>query len=91
MRPFGRPPMPSAMSRPSEPVEIDSISERLALAELHDRALAEGALDLGEGGVQGLVLVLHAFFLDHFQQRRHWQPPLCLTPPAGAAMRISPR
>src|SRR6185437_8840833 len=63
--------------------------QRLALAELHDRTLAEGPLDLGERRVQGLVLVLHAFFLDQFQRCRHWLPPLCLMAPSGAAMRIS--
>src|SRR5262249_8226881 len=65
--------------------------QRLALAELHDRALAEGALDLGESRVQRLVLVLHAVLrLDHFQNCRHWLPPRCPTPLSGAAMRISP-
>jgi hypothetical protein len=37
----------------SEPVETTSISIGLALAEAHDRALAEGALDLAERGVAG--------------------------------------
>ena len=32
MRPLGKPPMPSAMSRPSEPVETDSISTILPLS-----------------------------------------------------------
>jgi len=82
--------MPSAMSRPSEPVEIDSISTGFALAELHDGALAEGTLDLGESGVQRLVPVFHAFFFDHFQHCGHWLSPRSPTPLSGAAMRISP-
>ena len=45
--------MPSAISSPSEPVEIDfGLHRDLALAETHDRALAEGPLDLAESGVQ---------------------------------------
>jgi hypothetical protein len=60
--------------------------QRLALAELHDRALAEGALDLGESRVQRLVLVLHAVLrIDHFQNCRHWLSPRCPTPLSGAA------
>src|SRR5258707_11494374 len=61
-----------------------------ALAELHDGALAEGALDLGQGGIQRLVLVFHAFFFDHFQHCGHWLSPRSPTPLSGAAMRISP-
>src|SRR4029079_9348778 len=64
--------------------------QRLALAELHDGALAEGALDLSQRCIEGLVLVLHAFLLDHFQHRRHRHPPVCPTPAPKAAMRISP-
>ena len=63
--------MPSAMSSPSEPVEIDFDLQRLALAQLHDGALAESPFDLGQGGVQRLVLVFHAFFFDHFQNCGH--------------------
>ena len=56
-RPRGNPPMPSAISRPSEPVEITSVSTAaLARAELHDRTLAEGAFDLSERRVQCLAL-----------------------------------
>ena len=57
MRPRGRPPMPSAISRPSEPVEIDFDLGDGALAELHHRALAEVALDLAERRGQRLVLI----------------------------------
>ena len=39
----------------------------LALAEPHDRALAEGALDLAEGGVESLVLV-HGFLADNAER-----------------------
>ncbi|MFB0492244.1 hypothetical protein ABIE45_004830 [Methylobacterium sp. OAE515] len=40
----------------------------VVLAEPHDRALAEGTLDLGQGGVNGLGLVLvHRGHVDHFQ------------------------
>ena len=47
--------MPRAMSRPSEPVETTWMSsDHLALAEPHDRALAELLFDLGECGLQGL-------------------------------------
>ena len=39
--------MPSAMSSPREPVEIDRhVFDNAALAELHDRAFAELFLDL---------------------------------------------
>ena len=49
--------------------------QRLALAQLHDGTLAEGALDLGESGVQRLVLAFQAFFFDHLEHRRHWLSP----------------
>ncbi len=57
MRPRGRPPMPRAISRPSEPVEMDSTWAIGALAELHHRALAEIALDLAQRCSQRLVLI----------------------------------
>jgi hypothetical protein len=58
MRPRGKPPMPSAMSRPSEPVEIDlDFNGFLVFAQPHDRAFAEGAFDLRQGGVERLGLV----------------------------------
>ena len=43
--------------------------DHLALAEAHDRALAEGALDLRDGRFQGLVLVLVHGFLFHQTQQ----------------------
>ena len=56
--------MPSAMSSPSEPVEIASTSMRSVVrAELHDGALAELLLDVGERGIQRLMLV-HLVPLD---------------------------
>ena len=59
IRPRGRPPTPSAMSRPSEPVETVSIScVLLGVAEAHHRALAERALDLGDRGVQRPLAVV---------------------------------
>ena len=57
MRPRGRPPMPSAISSPSEPVEIDFDLGDGALAELHHRALAEIALDLAQRRGKRLVLI----------------------------------
>src|SRR5205085_10227430 len=38
----------------------------VVLAELHDRALAEGALDLGERGIEGFRLI-HGGTFDHTQ------------------------
>ncbi len=73
--------MPSAMSSPSEPVEIASISSASRWPSLHDGALAEGPFDLGQGGVQRLVLVFHAVFLDHFQNSGHWLALLVLPRP----------
>jgi hypothetical protein len=42
------------MSSPSEPVETTSMSSiDFAVAQAHDRALAELLFDLGQGGLQG--------------------------------------
>ena len=50
--------MPSAMSRAIDPVGITSIGHPALFAEAHDRALAELALDLGQGRVKGLLAVV---------------------------------
>ena len=57
MRPRGRPPMPSARSSASDPVEIDAGRDLAVVAHPHDRALAELALDLAEGDVEGLLAI----------------------------------
>ena len=50
------PPTPSAMSRASEPVGTVCRSARGGMfAHAHDAALAELALDLGDGGFEGFV------------------------------------
>ena len=49
--------MPRARSRASAPVEIASMLNVSALAHLHDGALAELLVDLGERHVEGLVAV----------------------------------
>ncbi len=46
--------MPMAKSTASEPVGMAAISSPSLLAEAHDRALAELAIDLGHGGFDGL-------------------------------------
>ena len=47
------------MSRPSEPVRHDlDVLATPRLAQPHDRALAELLLDLREGRLQGLALVV---------------------------------
>ena len=56
--------MPSAMSRPSEPVgDGIGLDRLLALAEPHDGALAEGAIDLGERRFERALLV--RIFFSH--------------------------
>ena len=42
----------------------------VVLAELHDRALAEMPLDLGQRGVQGLGVLVHGNSFDHTQAGR---------------------
>ena len=62
--------MPSAMSRPSEPVETVSVVDaQIALAELHHRALAERAVDLGQRRFKRPLLLV-IFFLGHYPQCR---------------------
>ena len=52
-RPRGMPPMPSAASTASEPVGITAMADLRPLAEPHDRALAELALDLSQRRLDG--------------------------------------
>ena len=62
--PAGRPPMPSAISRLSEPVETVSISTMLSFpAELHDRALAEGERSIWESAASKCLAFIHRFVL----------------------------
>ena len=57
MRPRGSPPVPSAMSSPSDPVGMTGTSgRRLPVAEPHDRPLAELLLDLPQHRADRLVL-----------------------------------
>ena len=61
--------MPSAMSRPSEPVETDFDLDDLALvAQLHHRALAEGPVDLRQRRLERPLLV--RVFASHEPQHR---------------------
>jgi hypothetical protein len=64
---LGRPPTPRA-----DRLDLDRL---VALAELHHRALAEGALDLAQGGFERLLLV-HVFLLDEAKRRRGHGVPL---------------
>ena len=65
--------MPSATSRPIEPVEIAAMSSAGRRAEPHDRALAEAALDLRQRGFQRLLLVHAASFGEvHYGRVHRW-------------------
>ena len=57
MRPRGSPPIPSARSSESEPVEIAPIDDLRPVAHAHDRALAELPLDLAERDVERFLAI----------------------------------
>jgi hypothetical protein len=56
MRPRGKPPTPSAMSRLRLPVGIDSTVSLVASPKFHDDAFAVLLVQVGKRGVQRLAL-----------------------------------